>query len=188
MGATCFCRTVGDSLGRFLDLANCPEPCVQLGLSMFPGHGFGESSAPSLSSAPSPLFNNIRALRIQNLARFLHRPRAKSGDLGFCSHLAVAQKTGIPKWLALASGNMDQKTCGLPLRSFNFEPNPFGAVVYLESPGSPNQILVHDPMSLEGNQKESHHFGGPRKDTPIFLVGTSKSGRFQWSFHQLINF
>ena len=32
------------------------------------------------------------------------------------------QKTGIPKWVALVSGNMDQ-TCGLPLL-FNFEPHP----------------------------------------------------------------
>ena len=35
----------------------------------------------------------------------------------------MAQKTGILKWVALVSGNMDQ-TCGLPLRSFNFEPQP----------------------------------------------------------------
>ena len=35
------------------------------------------------------------------------------------------QKTGIPKWVARSvSGNMVAKTCGLPLRSFNFEPHP----------------------------------------------------------------
>ena len=40
------------------------------------------------------------------------------------SHMAVAQKTGIPKWVARSvSGNMDFKTRGLPLL-FDFEPNP----------------------------------------------------------------
>ena len=28
--------------------------------------------------------------------------------------MAVAQKTGIPKWVALVTGNMGIKTCGLP--------------------------------------------------------------------------
>ena len=36
--------------------------------------------------------------------------------------LAVAQKSGIPKWVTLVSGIMGTKTCGLPLRSLNFEP------------------------------------------------------------------
>ena len=40
------------------------------------------------------------------------------------THLAVAQKAGIPKCIALVSGNRDDSTCGLPLRSFNFEPSP----------------------------------------------------------------
>ena len=31
------------------------------------------------------------------------------------SHLAVAPKSGIPSWVALVSGNMGTKTCGLPL-------------------------------------------------------------------------
>ena len=30
------------------------------------------------------------------------------------THMAVAQKTGIPKWVALLSGNMGTKTSGLP--------------------------------------------------------------------------
>ena len=37
-------------------------------------------------------------------------------------NMAVAQKNGIPKWVALESGNMETKTCGLPLRSFHSEP------------------------------------------------------------------
>ena len=37
--------------------------------------------------------------------------------------VGMAQKTGLPNWVAL-SGNMGTKTCGLPLRSFNFEPLP----------------------------------------------------------------
>ena len=33
------------------------------------------------------------------------------------AHLAVAQKTGIPKWLALVSGNMDQNLrCAPPVQ------------------------------------------------------------------------
>ena len=47
-----------------------------------------------------------------------HQQAKLSGD-GF-----TTQKTGIPKWVALVSGNMGTKTCGLPLRSFNFEPHP----------------------------------------------------------------
>ena len=42
----------------------------------------------------------------------------------------MAQKTGISTWLALARGNMDQNTCGLPLRSFHFEPHPFDHAPY----------------------------------------------------------
>ena len=38
--------------------------------------------------------------------------------------LAVAQKSGTQNGLAtLVRGNMGTKTCGLPLRSFNFEPH-----------------------------------------------------------------
>ena len=37
---------------------------------------------------------------------------------GFCVRL----KKRVPKWLALVSGNMES-TCGLPLRSFHFEPH-----------------------------------------------------------------
>ena len=33
-------------------------------------------------------------------------------------------KNAVPKWLALVSRKMGTKTCGLPLRSFNFEPQP----------------------------------------------------------------
>ena len=45
--------------------------------------------------------------------------------LGFYK-MAVAQKTGIPKWLALVSGNVDHHLRSQPLRSFNFEhPNHF---------------------------------------------------------------
>ena len=39
--------------------------------------------------------------------------------------MAVAQKAGIPKWVALVGGNMDQN-CGLPLL-IKFEPHPYGA-------------------------------------------------------------
>ena len=41
------------------------------------------------------------------------------------SIMAVDQKSGIPKWVTLVSGNMVAKTCGLPLRSFNFKPHPY---------------------------------------------------------------
>ena len=37
--------------------------------------------------------------------------------------MAVAPKP-VPKWLARVSGNMETKTCGLPLQSFHFEPHP----------------------------------------------------------------
>ena len=39
--------------------------------------------------------------------------------------MAVAtKKPEFPKWVARVSGNMGTKTCGVPLRSFNFEPHP----------------------------------------------------------------
>ena len=51
--------------------------------------------------------------------------RKAFGDkFGLMEHVAVAQKTGIPKWVALVSGNMGTKTCGLPLLA-NFEPHPY---------------------------------------------------------------
>ena len=53
----------------------------------------------------------------------LHIPAASG--LPRCSPIWLRlKKTGIPKWLALVSGNMDFKTCGLPLL-LNFEPYPF---------------------------------------------------------------
>ena len=51
--------------------------------------------------------------------------------------LGMAQKTGIPKWVARSvSGNMGTKTCGLPLRSFNFEP-PFRSRCPFPGQGKP---------------------------------------------------
>ena len=44
-------------------------------------------------------------------------------------HLAVAQKTGIPKWVTLVSGNRGTKTCGLPLRWFHFDKHSHWAPV-----------------------------------------------------------
>ena len=67
-----------------------------------------------------------------------HRPRLPLGKAtnGFWGHgqsepLSLASKPWLKKkmnslkWVALVSGNMDFKTCGLPLL-FNFEPHPIG--------------------------------------------------------------
>ena len=65
-------------------------------------------------------------------------------------HMAVAEKTGIPKWVALVSRNMETKTCGLPLLS-NFEPDPHPFQLFLSSKRSSEGAEMAPEVQSEGD-------------------------------------
>ena len=56
--------------------------------------------------------------------------------------VANSKNRKTPKWLALVSGNMD-RTCGLPLRSFNFEPPPDSSASAFFFSGDPRKLSKH---------------------------------------------
>ena len=102
------------------------------------------------------------------------------GMIGY-RYLAVAQKTGIPKWVALVSGHMVAKTCGLPLL-FNFEPHPFALRVH--------RFFLGFGV-VRGGPKVRFHEGSTRVPPGFHQVlrglrgdaSTKKSTAYCWGYH-----
>ena len=123
----------------------------------FVARSLGFRFQPSTGPPPSPTKNPTLPTEVPAPTRILRTASCQCPCCGFATsprprsrpllrtesdsdvlHLAVAnsKNSGIPKWLALVSGNMETKTRGLPLH-FHFEPRPFGSSETLsELPGS----------------------------------------------------
>ena len=93
------------------------------------------------------------------------------GHLSGCWYLAVPQKTGIPKW-NLGKVETKAKTCGLPLRSFHFEPHPKMGLTGPGSHDSPGRQF--GGSAWEPQPKPFHRVKGGQTSAPqmcrAFLV------------------